>query len=33
MAQKPLELIQLDAILQLAPGKAVAQSLWSDFAT
>ena len=33
MTQKPLELIQLDAILQLAPGKAVTQSLRRDFAT
>jgi len=33
MTQKPLELIQLDAILQLTSGKAVAQSLRCDFAT
>jgi hypothetical protein len=33
MTQKPLELIQLDAILQLTSGKAMAQSLRRDFAT
>ena len=33
MAQKSLELIQFDAILHLASGKAVAQGLRSDLAT
>jgi hypothetical protein len=32
MAQKALELTQLDAILQFTSGKAMAQSLWRDLA-